>query len=119
MLHNILTGMEENHGLFLFGFICLLCSRTAAQHLSYGQKMISLNRLPNSVETARLLTSEGQNEVADALDEILRNWERTLMRTARNDQQYSTSQYNVSSVCMKHLNLTFSNINEQWAQRSK
>ena len=108
-----------NQGLFLFGFICLSCSRTAAQHLSYGQKMISLNRLPNSAETARLLTSKGQNGVDDALDEILGNWERTLMWTARNNQQYSASQYNVSSVCMKHLNLTLSNIKEQWAQRSK
>ena len=114
-----LTKMEFYHGVFLFGFFCLLCSRSSAQPLSYGQKLISLSRLSNYAEISQLLTSETQNGVANALDELVGNWERTLLWTARNGQHYSMSDYNVSSTCMKHLNLTFTHISQTWAQRSK
>ena len=119
MLDNILTKMESYQGIFLLGFIGVLCIGSSAQDLSYGQKMISLSRLSNYAEISQLLTSDRQNGVANALDELVGNWRRTLFRTGRNGQQYSISQYNVSSTCMKHLNLTVTHINEKWAQRSK
>ena len=119
MLDNILTKMESYQGIFLFGFICVLCIGSSAQDLSYGQKMISLSRLSNYAEISQLLTSDRQNGVANALDELVGNWERTLFHTARNGQQYSMSRYDVSSMCITHLNLTFTHINDKWAQRSK
>ena len=118
MLYN-LTKMEPNQGIFLVGFICILCSRSSAQEMSYGQKMISLGRLSKYSEVSQLITSDGQSELVSALDELVGNWERTLLRTARNGQQYSSSQFEVSSTCVDHLNLTFTHISETWAQRSK
>ena len=87
--------------------------------MSYGQKMISLGRLSKYADMSQLITSDGQSEVVSALDELVGNWERTLLRTARNGQQYSSSQFEVSSTCVDHLNLTFTRISETWAQRSK
>lgn len=111
-------GFQGLH-IFVLGLVCFTGSDAAFQQMTYGEKITNLNRLSETVNKSQILTSNGNHESVDAIYSILRNWERTLMLTARDGLQYSAANYNVSTTCMNHLNLTVTHISEQWAMRSE
>ena len=103
--------------LFVLGLVFFLCVMVSSQHLSYGEKITALSKLTDSVERSRLFSSPKNYEIVDAVDDVLRNWDRTLLRLAQNNRWAASGE--VSHTCISHLNLTLAHITETWALRSK
>ena len=101
----------------LIGFMFIFVSTVSTQQPSYGQKVLSLNKLFDSAQKSQILTSVEEISEEEIKDIVRENWETTLFGIGADFQQAATG--NVSAVCKSHLEQIIANINLKWAQSSK